>query len=329
MKKFLLVISLFLSCLSHPVYAGGGITHMFIAQETIALLPDAKLRNLLLDNLDAYTVGAYYPDSGYVGDNRYGEDSHWDPFINAFANYIKEKYPDPIAQNPKLIAFLFGCASHRVSDEIIHWTFYPISTVKDFNGDASQAHKYGDFGIDILVNMDKNQWFTLPALWWVPVADLVAVYHRMGKDQYTADQIVKGNTALYFASYGERIISAPVYVYLRWKMPWTAAHYYDWPEGGIKMDERQVAAYQMRLWQQFNAKSTTKMATSTASIERVYGPVTDSPSIAFATSAINSGTVHIEAKSNDDGSIELQSPVINQAKKLETLLSQFLARVTK
>ena len=58
----------------------------------------------------------------------------------------QRKYSDPVIQHPKLVAFLFGCAVHRVSDEIIHWTFYPISKDKDFNGDYNQAHQYGDVG---------------------------------------------------------------------------------------------------------------------------------------------------------------------------------------
>ncbi|MBV9575208.1 MAG: zinc dependent phospholipase C family protein, partial [Gammaproteobacteria bacterium] len=161
MKRLLVGICCFLFSL--PVaFAGGGITHMFIAQQTIAQLPDAKLRNLLLNNMDAYLVGAYYPDSGYIQGTGYGEDSHWDPFIFAFTDYIKEKYPNAIEQNPRLVAFLFGCAAHRESDEIIHWTFYNVSKDKDFNGDWSKAHAYSDIGIDFLLDIDKYQWITQP-----------------------------------------------------------------------------------------------------------------------------------------------------------------------
>ncbi len=43
---------------------------------------------------------------------------------------------------------------------------------------------------------------------WVPVRDLLEVYHRMGSDQYTEQEIIEGNTAIFFAGYGERLISA-------------------------------------------------------------------------------------------------------------------------
>ena len=118
-----LISFLIMLCFSLTAYAGGGITHMYIAKESIKLVSDTKLRHLLLDNLDAYLVGANYPDSGFVAGTHYGEDSHWDPFIFTFTDYIKETYRHPEIENPKLVAFLFGCATHSVSDIILHWTF--------------------------------------------------------------------------------------------------------------------------------------------------------------------------------------------------------------
>lgn len=328
MKKHLLGLILCLISFFPLCYAGGGITHMFLAREAITKLPDPALRNLLLDNIDAYLVGAYYPDSGYIKGNLYGEDSHWDPFIYAFADYLKEKYIDPVSQNPKLVAFLFGCAAHRVSDEIMHWTFYPIIKGKDFDGDADQAHSYGDTGIDLLLNVDKNQWFTQPSTWWVPVKDLVEIYHRMGKDNYTAQQIIWGNTVLIFAGYGERMISTPAYPILKWKMPWTATHYYDWPIGGIVPDEVSVAKYQTKLWQRLYSKSKTHSATAKMAHPNAHydasNPVTN-----LAQTAIESGAVTVKTKTNADGSIEFQPPVINQLQKLQSLINQFLTKLMR
>ena len=162
MKKILISVCFFITLLCSPLtFAGGGIAHMLIAKEAIAKLPDPALRILLLTNLDAYLVGAYYPDSGFVAGNQYGEDSHWDTFIETFANYIKEKYKNPANENPKLVAFLFGCASHRVSDEVTHWVFYPLIKKHDFAKETITTRKvggsYGDLGIDLLSTVDKNQ----------------------------------------------------------------------------------------------------------------------------------------------------------------------------
>lgn len=333
MKKGLLGFFLLLASLFTYAYAGGGITHMFLAEETIALLPDAQLRNLLLDNLEAYLVGAYYPDSGYVAKDSYGEDSHWDFFIYTFADYIKEKYPDPAMQNPKLVAFLFGCAAHRISDEIIHWIFYNVSKDFDFHGVYEDTHQHSDIGIDLLINIDKNQWFAHPKTWWVPVGDLLQVYHRMGKDQYTAEEITWGNSVISVAGYGERLISASAYPYFKWKMPWTAAHYYDWPEGGILMNEQKIAAYQMSLWQRLTNK-TGKLQPAVFPARRYqassYQEVgAHSAAIDFANNTLAARAVRITTKQNVNGSIELQAPVITQREKFGAQLNQLKSVLTK
>lgn len=335
MKKFILQMFAicFLGCFS-TCYAGGGIAHMFVAQEAIAKIPDTALRNLILTNLDAYLVGAYYPDSGYIKGNLYGEDSHWDAFIYAFTDHLKSKYTDPVSQNPKLVAFLFGVAAHRVSDEVMHWTFYNETRRIEFNDDYEKAHSYGDTGIDLLVNIDKNLWFSQPATWWVPVQDLVQIYHRMGKDEYDAKQIIWGNIVIFFAGYGERMISAPAYPILRWKMPWTAKHYYDWPQGGMLMSEKNIVEYQTALWQRLNSKEVSlvpinKPRVSPDKVLRASLKTTDSDTSIndLALKAIASGAVTVNTKTNEDGSVELQAPVINQMSKLQDLIRQFLSNL--
>lgn len=329
MKKHILGLLLCFISFFSVCHAGGGITHMFLAEDAISKLPDPKLRHLLMNNLDAYLVGSFYPDSGYIKGTQYGEDSHWDPFIYAFSDYLNSKYADPISENPRLVAFLFGCAAHRVSDEIIHWTFYAVSKDKDFNGDYDKAHSYGDTGIDLLVNIDKNLWFNQPSTWWVPVKDLVEIYHRMGKDEYTANQIIWGNIVISFAGFGSRMISAPAYPILKWKMPWTAKHYYDWPEGGMLMDKDNIIQYQMSLWNRLKtktgmlAKINPKASLRSEGLQPTHTDA--SPMSKLAEHALESGIITIPSKTNDDGSVELQQPIINQFYKLQTLIKQFLS----
>jgi Zinc dependent phospholipase C len=310
-------------------YAGGGVTHMLLAEETIKQLPEKQLRQLLHDNFEAYIVGAYYPDSGYIYGNHYGEDSHWDPFIYAFADYIKDKYPEPALQNPKLVAFLFGCATHRLSDEVMHSTFYHMTAKQDFNNDWNTAHQYGDAGIDLLIVVDKNQWLTHPVTWWIPVRDLIEIYRRMGKPEYTANQIIWGNSVTYLAGYGERLIAAPAYLYLQWRMPWTATHYYNWPEGGMLINEQQTAAYLTKLWGYLNNKSRAKHALAQTK-QRDYPKHTDStPLTDFSTTLIHSGTVIMPVITNEDGSVEIQAPMINSFENFQKSLFELLAKIKK
>ena len=331
MKKISLTFSflflfLFTSAFVGAAFAGGGITHMYIAQKAMRAIPDNHLRNLLLDNIDAYLAGAYYPDSGYVKGASYGEDSHWDPFIYTFADYLKEEYPDPSIQNPKLVAFLLGCAAHRVSDEIIHWTFYRASAKEDFKGDWEGAHQNGDVGIDAFLNIDQDQWLSNPTTWWVPVKDLLQVYHRMGKDQYKAEEIIWGNSAIFVAGFGERFVSPPLYLYYKWEMPWTYAHYTDWPAGGILADTQKVVEYQMNLWSRLQNGSTPLL---TVTHPKNTTDNINSASLHFAENALASKAVTVSVQKQSDGSVVLEEPVISKINQFRTLLNQWITAITK
>ena len=327
MRNQLILLLVMLSFTFGQARADGGITHMFVASEVVQQLPDKPLRDLLLANMDAYLVGAYYPDSGYVDGAHYGEISHWDPFIYAFADYIDDQYADPVAQNPRLIAFLFGCAAHSVADIVSHQIFYPVSAQHDFKNDWQTAHTYGDIGIDLLVNIDKQRWIKNPQTWWVPVADLIQVYHRMGNDQYTADEIINGNKVIAVAGFEEKMISSPAYPYLAWyKMPWTAKNYYDFPNGGLLMAEQRVSDYQLRLWEYMKSKKPH----AAVKPKKIYAISESSNTLMdFGKQALKMGAVLVEVKKNADGSVELQPPLVTSGKKFNDLIAQLLRELTK
>ena len=290
----------FLLSLSSTGFAAGSIAHMLIAKESIALLPDAKLRSLLTDNMDAYLVGSNYPDSGYVDGARYGEDSHWDPYISAFIDHLKEKYPYPADQNPKVVAFMLGCATHVKADIVFHWTFINKAAQEDFHGDWDVAHEFADRGLDLVMLTEQNQWLVRPLLWWVPVSDLVDVYHKMGKDEYTSAEIVWGNSVMSLAGIGERIIAPASYSYYKWKMPWTANHYYDDSYGGILMNEKLVAEYVENVWERLNGK-----ATSVAKLEGKKYTETMSPALQKVAAELRSGSSHAKVTTQQDGSAKI------------------------
>lgn len=321
--KFITILTLlFISLTTH---AGGGITHMLIAEQSIKHVSDMHLRNLLLDNLDAYLVGANYPDSGFVAGTHYGEDSHWDPFIFTFADYIKQTYSQPEFENPRLVAFLFGCATHSVSDIIIHWTFYPKSAAEDFHGNWNLAHQHGDFDLDLVINVDKDRWFAHPQTWWVPVQELTEVYRRMGKSEYTSKEIILGNSIYSLAGIGERAIALPAYPFLKLKMPWTTKHYEDAKEGGLLVDEVAVAKYMDQLWLRLHNKPY-HLLHLTAFKKPPHHDVSN-PAIRFAEDALQNGTASMPAATKPDGSVEINAPVIVNAEQYNRLLSQLEKRV--
>lgn len=282
-------------------YCCGGLTHMFIAKEVSKQLPNKELAQLIKNNYDAYLVGSYYPDSGYLKNTGYGEDSHWDSFLYTFADYIK-KNPKLLKTRPKLIAFLFGCATHRVADEIFHKYFLLHIAEHDSNHNHDRAHRYGDLGLDLLINIDKKQWINYPKIWWVPVRDLVNVYQMMGKPEYTADKIIYGNSIIYFAGIGERLFSVVAYPYWRWKMAWTAKHYMSLPDCGLYAIEKQVIDYQMNLWAYLHNEAEKPLFTtpvpyhSSQAVERMV-----------AVALVNKKLKISNIPNNQEGSIEMQS----------------------
>lgn len=312
------------------IYSAGGLTHMYIAKATLANIPIKKLHDLLNNHIDAYLVGSYYPDSGYVKGTHYGEESHWDPFIYAFADYLKVTYRNPVTENPKLVAFLFGCATHRISDEIVHRQFYPILANKDFKGCKDKAHQYGDVGFDILINVDKNQWLDFPSKWWIPVKDLLQVYRRMGHTEYTADEIKLGTSVIYFSGIGERLISLQTYPYLGWKMPWGAKHYYNYPHSGVHDTVQKVVAYQVDLWDrltnQQNILENREMKAKPKPFLNDQHPK-PSYSVQFSQTLLRNKTVSILIKQKTDGNIELKSPTIHKLFTFHSALKNFISRL--
>ncbi len=254
-----LLFMLTLLLLSPLAEAAGSITHMFIAEETAAKLTDPQLKNLIQHNKDAYLVGSTYPDTGYIQGTRYGFDSHRELFINALINYLQEKYPYPEQQNPPLVAFLLGCAVHQTIDQIFHGAFIHKISAEDFQGNWQAAHLASERNLDFLIAVEKNQWLVRPHSWWVPVADLVTVYHKMGKNDYSVREIIWGNTIYSLMGLQERLLALGGYSYARSHTPWLAKHYYDSPDGGMLFTEELAAHYVLEVWRNLLNKPEHKM----------------------------------------------------------------------
>ncbi|XP_039181376.1 phosphatidylinositol-glycan-specific phospholipase D isoform X2 [Crotalus tigris] len=141
-------------------------THIEIAHRALEFFSQqdgqVDYRKLILAHQDAYQAGSLYPDAFYSGLCQNGlfhyvsEDTHWSPFLNTSIHYIRKNYPQPWEEaTEKLVAFLFGIASHMVADVSWHSLgieqgFLRAMAAIDFHGSYSQAHSTGDFGGDVL-----------------------------------------------------------------------------------------------------------------------------------------------------------------------------------
>lgn len=228
--------------------ATGSITHMFIAEETANKLTDSAIKNLIQNNRDAYLVGATYPDTGYIQGTHYGFDSHREAFLDTFLTYLQEKYLYPEQQNPRLVAFLLGCAVHQTVDQVFHGAFMNKIAMEDFHGDWQKTHTISERNLDFLINIEKNQWREHPQIWWVPISDLVAVYHKMGKNTYSASEIFWGNIIYSFNGLDERLFSLTGYFYAQSHTPWLAKHYYATSQGGVLFTEEVASKRVLEIW---------------------------------------------------------------------------------
>ncbi|XP_014131281.1 phosphatidylinositol-glycan-specific phospholipase D isoform X3 [Zonotrichia albicollis] len=141
-------------------------THVEIAHRALEFFTkhegSVNYRKLLLNHQDAFQAGSVYPDAFYPPICKRGmfhdvsEDTHWSPFLKASIDYIRRNYPQPWEEaTEKLVAFLFGIASHMVADVSWHSLGIDQGFLKamgeiDFRGSYSEAHSVGDFGGDVV-----------------------------------------------------------------------------------------------------------------------------------------------------------------------------------
>ncbi|XP_039181371.1 phosphatidylinositol-glycan-specific phospholipase D isoform X1 [Crotalus tigris] len=224
-------------------------THIEIAHRALEFFSQqdgqVDYRKLILAHQDAYQAGSLYPDAFYSGLCQNGlfhyvsEDTHWSPFLNTSIHYIRKNYPQPWEEaTEKLVAFLFGIASHMVADVSWHSLgieqgFLRAMAAIDFHGSYSQAHSTGDFGGDVLSQYELDFDY-LKANWYVPVKDLLSIYEDYyGKEVITQNTIVDCTYMQLLDLYGEIIAIANLYPIYANKSPFLVDKFYDYFLGGV------------------------------------------------------------------------------------------------
>ncbi|XP_070798570.1 phosphatidylinositol-glycan-specific phospholipase D isoform X2 [Pituophis catenifer annectens] len=227
----------------------GPSTHIEIAHRGLEFFSQqdgqVDYRKLILAHQDAYQAGSLYPDAFYSGLCQNGlfhyvsEDTHWSPFLNTSIHYIRKNYPQPWEEaTEKLVAFLFGIASHMVADVSWHSLgieqgFLRAMAAIDFHGSYSQAHSTGDFGGDVLSQYELDFDY-LNASWYVPVKDLLSIYEDYyGKEVITENTIVDCSYLLLLNLYAEITAAAKLYPIYANKSPFLVDKFYDYFLGGV------------------------------------------------------------------------------------------------
>ncbi|XP_061202370.1 phosphatidylinositol-glycan-specific phospholipase D isoform X2 [Neopsephotus bourkii] len=224
-------------------------THIEIAHRALEFFikheGNVNYRQLLLNHQDAFQAGSIYPDAFYPSICKSGifhdvsEDTHWTPFLNASIHYIRRNYPQPWeVATEKLVAFLFGIASHMVADVSWHSLGIDQGFLKamgeiDFHGSYSEAHNVGDFGGDVLSQFELD--FSYLALnWYVPVKDLVTIYKEFyGREIITESTIIDCTYLLFLELHGERLVVGKLFPTYASKSPFLVEKFHEYFLGGV------------------------------------------------------------------------------------------------
>ena len=327
-----------LSSIPFVSYGLGALAHNYVANESVHALSQNQpaLYKLIQQNKTAYLIGSDYPDVGYVPGATFGEDSHWQPFVNAYLNYLNKHYPKSSKHRDKLLAFLLGATTHIKSDIISHWTYYKHVAKHDFKNQSDawdKAHHHMDYGSDFYAIV-KQHVYTNPLQWWVPISDLQQIYQGMGLKVKKQD-LIRANIIYYLATgLVEDLIAFPGYAYLTYyKTLWGMTHWQtpssDSKKVGAFPEQIHSAShYLVATWQA--SKSNTLLPPSFAN-QRPNKNKLLSPFIDFATKAINKGWLQVETHLDKQGNLSLSKKdfhynwryTFEQAKFIKQLLRSY------
>ncbi|XP_075682682.1 phosphatidylinositol-glycan-specific phospholipase D isoform X2 [Rhinoderma darwinii] len=240
-----MILSLYLQ-LSEPC---GISTHIEIAHRGLEYFNEEEgkvnYRELLQRHPDAFQAGSVYPDTFYQGlcwQGRYhdvSEDSHWTPFLETSVNYIRRTYRQPWnEETQKLVAFLFGIASHMVADVSWHSLgieqgFLRAMGEIDFHGSYADAHQAGDFGGDVLGQYEINFDY-LEKKWYIPVKDLLNIYQELYNKTVITESVIADCTYILFVElYGEYMAASKLYSTYALKSPFLVERFHEYFLGGV------------------------------------------------------------------------------------------------
>lgn len=116
--------------------------HVHVTGWAIENLPPGELKEMFADPdvFRAALSGAMFPDTGYAtdepGSRDYAEAAHWEPFIERFIERVRATHGPAYEtkEEKMLVAFLLGCASHGLQDELFDSTFLHEAEERDGRG---------------------------------------------------------------------------------------------------------------------------------------------------------------------------------------------------
>lgn len=249
-----LLAALALALLPTGNAAAHGINgHVHVTGWAVESLPPGELRDFFADPdlRDTAQIGAGFPDSGYAIGDPYGEMAHWEPFINAYVEWIKRTFgPDYDTEEARRhIAFMMGAASHGLQDELFDTLFLRYLIQED--GEDQDA---ADSGTDAFLFTDGILEFKPPL--YIPETGLPEVFQLSNGYEPTMTAIRGGMQRVKILVIDHFDALAPGFdAEFRPRLPWGSRHYLD-PDvpGSLRSEIQPTAAYMQALWDRLHGR---------------------------------------------------------------------------
>jgi uncharacterized protein (TIGR03382 family) len=240
----------------------GGNSHAWITVHAVEHLPDGELRRMLErpELLAALINGAVFPDGGYVVEDDYGEMAHWEPFVQAYVEWMLASQDRPFTEGvaAEYVAFLMGVASHGMADQVFDATFMDAARIHDAENWSEELFDGFDTATDVMLVEETGVDFTTLDV-WAPVFELSDLYLDAFGYQVSADRLDGAQELLHrlVLAYGVSAASNPEDVAaFRAQYPWASERLMEAGEVGSPPCEGEVVAdYMLALWDRLHEAS--------------------------------------------------------------------------
>lgn len=250
-----------------PVGAAGVTTHGWMAVEAIDRIDDPELAALLRAHEHQVRAGAMFPDAGYVSPNTFGEEAHWQRFVDAYVDQLLLRddcgdLADPDGPCADMVAHIMGVAGHGMGDEVWDWLFEPYSPDLDeyyvSPGLATSNEGGAEIQMDVVAigvhGVPRPQIPDLP-----DIDTLIAAFDAAGFEGVTASQFALAGLGEAVWDYESQSVAAHLGP-IQAAMPWMSANLVTAP-GGIEFAATAIAGYWESLWGRMNgAQPTTRVS---------------------------------------------------------------------
>lgn len=235
-----------------PARAHGLWGHIHVTGWAVENMPDDELRAFLLEPevFNALLFGATFTDTGYAVDDpasrAYSEHTHWEPFIEDYVEWLRANDPPPWddLESRKRVAFLMGCASHGLQDELFDSLF--LYQVEEHDGGGQDE---ADPGTDGFLALDGH--LRLFPTEYIPLETVLELYTTLDEEVTEAviDEAVGLVTGVYINDTLGPAVAEQLGEQYQDVIPWTREHYLDADlPGSLRAEVYPTMAYQQAIW---------------------------------------------------------------------------------